>query len=418
MLKRIARTIIATINWRFARFYISKNKPVVIGVAGSVGKTGTKRAIAHVLSQSKIVAWQEGNYNDLVSVPLVVFGLTMPTLFNPFAWLKIYAQMTTRLLFKKTDVIVLELGTDAPGQIKAFAKYLHLDIAVITAISPEHMANFESLADVAREELAIIDYADHVMVSGQVMNFIPNRPDNLETYGKGRKDHDVSYEISGKKLSVQYQGKTIHLSPQLQGEHQNEAISAAVAIGLRLKLHESSIKRGIETLQSMPGRMNILEGKDNSMLIDDTYNSSPNAVRKALDFLYDVDKKKRIAVLGSMNEMGKHSAEMHRQIASYCDPQYLNLVITIGTDANTYLAPTLKEHGLTVESFSSPYEVGQYLIKQDLHETVILFKGSQNGVFLEESVKLLLLDKKDREKLVRQSSYWLKQKRKQFKELS
>src|SRR5690606_8740660 len=105
------------------------------------------------------VQFQEGNYNDRVTVPLVVFGQSMPGLLNPIAWIRIW-QKNNRMIRRgyPYDVVVVEIGTDSPGQIAAFS-YLKPEIAVITAIAPEHMEQFGSLDAVAREELSIVPHA-------------------------------------------------------------------------------------------------------------------------------------------------------------------------------------------------------------------------------------------------------------------
>lgn len=417
MLKHVARSINLAISWKLTQRYIMRHKPVVIGVVGSVGKTGTKRVIAHVLSSKKRVAWQDGNYNDLVSVPLIFFGLDMPPLYNPIAWYRTYLTMWRKIKQPGPEVVVLELGTDGPGQIAAFSRYLSLDIAVVTAISHEHMQSFETLQDVAREELAVLDFAQKVYIAEQVESFIPNRPDDLVVYGSS-KDSDSWFAVEGARLKIHSSRGVVSCKPQLQGVHLFSALVAASEIGLELGLTTQQIATAIESLSSMPGRMNILSGKDGSVLIDDTYNASPDAVMKALDYLYGLPQKRKIAVLGNMNEMGKHSHELHSLVARYCDSTKLAEVITIGKDANAVLAPAARERGCKVTQFDSPYAIGNYLASKDLRATAILFKGSQNGVFLEEAVKLTLQNQSDANNLVRQTEYWQKRKRSQFSDAS
>ena len=122
----------------------------------------------------------------------------------------------------------------------------------------------------------------------------------------------------------------------------------------------------------------------------------------------------RVAVLGNMNEMGGLSPAMHKDVGSYCDPNKLDLVITLGPDANKYLAPAAKNRRCQVQSFDSPYEVGELLKSYLKDDAIVLIKGSQNRVFSEESIKSILADPADATKLVRQSDYWLKKKRAQF----
>jgi UDP-N-acetylmuramoyl-tripeptide--D-alanyl-D-alanine ligase len=134
----------------------------------------------------------------------------------------------------------------------------------------------------------------------------------------------------------------------------------------------------------------------------------------ALDVMYAAKATRRIALLGSMNEMGEYSEQAHREVGEYCDPSKLDLIVTLGKDANQYLADAARAKGCEVKTAATPYEAGELIRNQLKDGALILLKGSQNGVFAEEAVKLLLQDKDDAAKLVRQSPYWMKIKQRQF----
>src|SRR5258708_17461591 len=136
----------------------------IIGVVGGIGKTSTKLAIAQSLGKTLRVRYQEGNYNDIVSVPLIFFGHPMPSLVNPFAWIKVFMDNAKQIRGEYPfDVVVVELGTDRPGQIAAFQKYLKLDYAVVTAIVPEHMEYFNDMQAVSSEELSVAGYSEKLI---------------------------------------------------------------------------------------------------------------------------------------------------------------------------------------------------------------------------------------------------------------
>jgi UDP-N-acetylmuramoyl-tripeptide--D-alanyl-D-alanine ligase len=130
MKTKFKNIVVRVLWWQVARLR-QKYNPTVIAVAGSIGKTGTKSAIAHVLSQHLRVQWQDGNYNDIVSVPLIFFGQKMPHLHNIFAWAwkmlvnEWYIQTNWRY-----EVVVVELGTDYKGNLQLFQKYIHADYGV------------------------------------------------------------------------------------------------------------------------------------------------------------------------------------------------------------------------------------------------------------------------------------------------
>ena len=382
-----------------------------------MGKTSTKLAIANTLSTKYKVQHQEGNYNDLVTAPLVFFGEATPSLFNPLAWLAVFWRNEKKL--RQTypyEIVVLELGTDGPGQIDRFEKYLNLELAVIAAIKPEHMEFFNTLDAVAREELSISAFSTLLLANRDFCDkkYLADLPDVL-TYGI-HTPSDFVLKTDGSKALVTSGNDTL-LDADVRSKTEAElySILAAVAVAHKLGMEQGEIKKGIQNIKPVPGRMRRLAGVNGSIIIDDTYNASPEAVKLALSSLYQMDSPQKIAVLGNMNELGASSEEEHRKIGEYCDPKQLSLVLTLGTDANKYLAEAAEAKGCKVVTFDNPYTIGDYLKSIVKPGVIILAKGSQNGVFAEEAVKLLLANPKDQSKLVRQSPQWLKIKAKAFK---
>lgn len=420
VVKQIGKRLLVTLLSSQVRRLRRRHKFKVVAVAGSVGKTSTKAAIARLLGETRRVRWQEGNYNDPVTVPLIFFGHSEPHIFNIPAWLSILVknELAMRRPFPY-DVVVAELGTDTPGTVPQFA-FIDPDIAVVTAVAMEHAAFFGGIDDIAKEELAVFDFARTIFV---------NIDDVDEKYVAGRKYHSygltkrAAYWANERETrGYVSQAITFHLPggrsfraevPML-GEQGAKVALAAVAVGHELGLSDADIKKGLAAVRPFAGRMQLLRGIKNSILIDDTYNSNPKSAIAALDVLQSGDAPQRIAILGSMNELGAYSKEAHEQVGTHCDPRKLDAVITIGLDAKQFLAPVARTRGCEVHSFSGPYEAGKF-VRSILQEgAVVLAKGSQNGVFAEEALKFLLADRKDVKKLVRQSPYWMRIKQKQF----
>ena len=393
----------------------------VVAVVGSVGKTSTKLAVAQTLELTgKRVRYQQGNYNDRLTVPLVVFDQPLPHLFNVLAWFRVLRR--NRKIIRTGydyDVVVLELGTDGPRQIKKFA-YLMPDITVVTAIAQEHMEFFGTIDAVAKEELSLAPYSKQMLI---------NTDDSAEKYRKGitykgygllEKHNDYYIEaksetIHGQQVRGLFQGKEFAQGTiAFLGPQGRKIILAAAAVADMLDVSTGDISTAIVQLKPFAGRMQIVPGIKNSTLIDDTYNATPAAVEAALHVLTNTKAPQRVAVLGSMNELGDYTVEAHKTIGTSIDPQKISLVVTIGAVARDYLAPAAQEQGCEVQSFLNPHEAGLYVKKHIAEKALILFKGSQNGVFSEEALKPLLAEKSDETKLVRQSSYWMKQKCKQF----
>jgi UDP-N-acetylmuramoyl-tripeptide--D-alanyl-D-alanine ligase len=410
--------------------YFKKHPEVkLVVVAGSVGKTSTKQAIATLLSQRYRVALQEGNHNTNMSAPLAILGVEYPDNVHSIgAWLSVFAAARQRIKEPSgTDVIIAELGSDTPGDMAVFARYLHPDIAVITAVTPEHMEFFGTIEEVAKEELSAANMAELAIINrddieGRFAAFLTNP--NLATYGTtGAAEY--RFEQQDFTLESGYKGQVIaagYVEPftatmKLVGEHSIRPAMGGVAVAVKLGLTPQEIKAGLAQLRSVPGRMNMLKGIDGTIIIDDTYNSSPVAAHSALQTLYSIQAPQRIAILGKMNELGVTSAEEHTKLGELCDPALLSWVITVGDDAEAYLAPAARARGCQVKSFKSAIEAGGFARSVTEPGAVILAKGSQGDVYLEEAVKILCVMSEDDE-LVRQSPAWIKRKDAFFQSLS
>lgn len=392
----------------------------IVAIVGSLGKTSTKVAVAKTLGASKRVLWQEGNYNADLTVPLVLFSQPLPSLFNLVAWARIWLQ-NQRTIRKPYpyDVVVLELGTDAPGQIADFA-YLQPEVAVVTAVAPEHMEFFGTMDEVAREELAVLDYAQTVLINidDTDRQYIADR--TFVSYGLSRKATYYAAKRREKGLAGQRatfyldKGHSFTADIPMLGATGAKVATAAVAVAHILGESYESIEQGLASVTAFAGRMRVFPGIKNSTLLDDTYNAAPKSVKAALDAIYKTDAPQRIAILGSMNELGAYAQDAHTEVGAYCDPAKLAMVVTIGQLAKDYLAPAAKERGCTVHSFDSPYAAGEFVKKKLKKGALVLAKGSQNRVFAEEALKIVLANKADTVDMVRQSDYWLSVKRQQF----
>jgi UDP-N-acetylmuramoyl-tripeptide--D-alanyl-D-alanine ligase len=404
--------------------YLQKHKPKVVVVAGSVGKTSTKMAIATVLGEAYRVRLHEGNHNTHLSVPLAVMGVEYPSNIRSIKeWWTVFGAINLRINQPDdAEVIVQELGADSPGDLKAF-KYLQPDVAVITAVSPEHMEFFKTMDAVAKEELSVAKWSKLTVINRDDIDegyakFAETT--NIDTYGIGEKaEYRVVIEPAsplegriGHLITPEWGEVPINL--QLVGDHSLKAAAAAAAVGAKMGLSSQQVAIGVSKIVPTKGRMQVLRGLDETTIIDDTYNSSPLAAEAALKTLYAIESPQRIALLGSMNELGETSQEAHRKIGELCVPDKLSWVVTIGDDANNYLAPAAQKKGCQVRTFKTPNDAGTFIHGVLQPGTVVLAKGSQNGVYAEEAVKIFLHSTEDEDKLVRQTPDWLETKEKQF----
>lgn len=421
------------VQWRLERYvkkYFKKHNPTLIAVVGSVGKTTTKTAIGTVLAGRFRTQLEPENHNTQLSVPLAIMGVKYPPMelvHSVGTWRKVFKAMKKRVKAPQgVDVIIQELGTDHPGDLARYQKYLKPNITVVTSVSPEHMENFPGgLADVAKEELSIAAYSDltivnHDDVDGSFAQYA--NTSNLTDYGIDGGEYRV--EVTGGSPLAGYQvnfyapGKPVTSTTlHLLGNHMLKAACAAFAVGSRLGMAPSELMERLSQIRPVSGRMNPLPGRKGSVLIDDTYNSSPVAAIAALQTLYQIEAPQRIAILGTMNELGNYSAAAHQQVGQYCDPMLLDWVITIGEPANQFLAPAARKMGCQTRTFNDPIAAGTFAGQVLEEGAAILIKGSQNKVFAEEATKVLLRNTDDKDKLVRQDDYWLGRKQDWYAEL-
>lgn len=427
MFKKIIQTRLET----YVRKYFAAHPEVkLVAVAGSVGKTSTKRAIGTLLAERYRVRMHTGNHNSEISIPLAVLGIDYPSnIHNPIAWLAIFRAASARIHQPAdVDVVVQELGTDHPGDLATFGTYLAPDIAVVAAVTPEHMEFFGAIEAVATEELSVASYSKLVLINredieGRFAQF-ENNP-NINTYGTTG-IAEYRYEQSEFTPTAGYVGQvsapeypeSFAATVRVVGEHSLRPIAGAIAVAAKMGLTPDEITKGLAKIRSVPGRMNLLRGIGDTTIIDDSYNSSPAAAAAALQTLYSFgDASQRIAILGDMRELGAVSRAEHEKLGKLCDGGLLAWVVTVGPETEKYLAPAARAKGCQVKSFVSAIAAAEFVRRVTEPGAVILAKGSQNTIFLEEAVKQLCELSEDDE-LVRQTPAWLEMKQRFFDQIS
>jgi UDP-N-acetylmuramoyl-tripeptide--D-alanyl-D-alanine ligase len=407
-------------------YFTAHQEVKLVVVAGSVGKTSTKTAIDTMLSQKYRVRLHEGNHNTPMSVPLAILGVPYPdNVRSIFAWQDAVKAAKRRILAPTdVDVIIQELGADHPGDIEAFGSYLKPYIGVVTAVTPEHMEYFKTIEAVAHEELTAGNFSQIALINrddidGQYAEYVTNP--SLDTYGTSaaaeyhfeQEDYQANKGHTGSFVAPEL-ASPIKVSINVVGEHNVRPAVAAAAVGVKFGLNAAEIKTGLEKIRPIAGRMNMLRGLNGSTLIDDTYNSSPAAAVSAIQTFFAMEAPQRIAIMGSMNELGESSAAEHEKIGKMFRPDLVEWVITIGEDAGKYLGPAAHSQGCQVKSFQNAVQAGAFAHSVLEKGALVLAKGSQGNVYAEEALKILLLDQGEIDKLVRQSPAWMATKEAYF----
>ncbi len=423
-MKKLSKKIVAAKLARKAHKLLKSHSVTVIIVTGSVGKTSAKVAIGKLLSGSHQVRFSEDSYNTDIGLPLSIFGLKAPSpLWDPLAWQRVFQKINVISKNYPYDVVVLEMADDELEDMMDFLKFIKPQYGVITGIAPVHMERMGSMDKVVNDNWMIASGAEDIIYNADVKELSKLAKKTKNTIGFGHAGGEIRFSDTKRtdkgylksKLTI---GKdSAEISTKMIGEQNLNSLLVAAAVAYKMGESFTKISSGLTKITGVNGRMNLLKGVNDSKLIDDSYNSSPDAVFAALDVLADFKANSRIAVLGNMNELGEHTNKSHYEVGKAA-AKVSDTLIVIGKDAEVHMVSGATDAGMNPDSikiFKTPYEAGHFLKRVVKKGDVVLIKGSQNGVFSEEVTRILLdPSQKPEEVLVRQSSTWKRRKRKAF----
>ena len=426
MIKKVAGKIVVRQLRRYVQRLLSVHSIKVVIVTGTVGKTSTKVAIGKTLEAGgHKVCYSEDSYNTEFGVPLALFGLKAPDrISSPAAWRATFKQIASMIDDYPYDLVVLEIAEDERAMMTPWVRLMQPEIGVLTGVSPAHMERFSSLDTLRDDAVALVSEAKQVFYNAdfsEVRAVMERRKGAVAygvAYGAVRFDN-IERLRSGKLVAELHIGKEHQaVRTQLIAQHSLSALLGSACVARELGMDLAKIALALGKIESPVGRMRLLGAVNGATMIDDSYNSSPTAVQAGLDTLKDISAKRYIAVLGSMNELGVASADLHREVGQYVATKNIDMLVTVGKVAGQYIGPAAEDAGMDqarIKQFRTPYEAGHYLKKQLTKGDLVFVKGSQNGVFTEEASRILLapglLPTKE---LVRQSKAWKRKKKKSF----
>lgn len=419
----------------FAVAILKKYQPKVVAVTGSVGKTSTKEAIYTVLSSSYKVRRNLKNYNNEIGIPLSIIGIETGGR-SPVRWLIVFLK-ALNLIIKKDknypEILVLEMGADHPGDIKYLTSFVPVNVGVVTAVAPVHLEFFKTLEGVAKEKGILISSLNKdgsAILNGDdklVRQMAEKTRAKIITYGllsgndiKASEiaiSHDVNYKdiatIQGISFKLTYGGSTLPvLLPRVLGQHLVYTALAAIAVGVVFKINLHTIIESLKNFEPPKGRMHIIKGIKNTLIIDDTYNSSPLAVKEALRQISQINlnkDRKKFAVLGDMLELGNFTEQAHQEVGEAVAQYGINYLMTVGEMSRDIVRGAVKK-GMDKNqcfNFKNSVEAGRFLQQRIGEGDLILVKGSQ-GVLMEKTVKEIMAEpQRAAELLVRQEKPWV-----------
>ncbi len=429
-MRRLVKWLIVQILTLEARLTLVRFAPHVIAITGSAGKTSTKDAIFAVLAREKNVRKSEKTYNNEFGVPLTILG-EQSAVGNPFGWLAVIARGAMHLFTGKAaypEWLVVEVGADHPGDVRRIARWLRPHIAVLTSIPdvPVHVEFFPSPEHLAREKRSIVEYLrpnGRLIVNGddaRTRAICAEFRGASVTFGFSEENdftasmESVVYENDqprGMRFRADRNGTSMPIFiPGSLGQPRIYSALAALAAAEAVDIDLVSASVSLSEWMPTPGRMRIVPGIRDSLILDDTYNSSPVAARAAVDTLASLACEERIAVLGDMLELGEYSAEAHRALGVRV-AKCVDRLVTVGFRARgiaeAALDAGLPERAiLQYEQYESE-RAGKELEPFMRKGVVVLVKGSQS-MRMERTVKEIMAEPQHAaEMLVRQEPEWL-----------
>jgi len=430
------KKILQNCLYLLARLILKRYKPRIVGITGSVGKTGTKDMMTFLLQKHFRVRGNSKSYNNEFGLPLTIIGSESANS-SIYGWLVIILK-SVWLIVKANksypEILVLEMGADRRGDIEYLTKLAPPDISVLTSITSVHLEFFKTMNEIVREKRTIID---NLKEGGTAVLNIDNeyvaetkiRSDvTVIKYGQS-KDADLmasevkfyfensmsnKFQIKGGTLfKITYQGNTV--PARLKGILGMPAVYyalGAMAVGLKLGLNLIQITEDLQDFIGTPGRLRLIAGIKHTTILDDTYNASPDAVVAALDVLAEIpieSGQKRWVAIGSMAELGSDSEKGHDLVGERIVDRRVDGLITVGERARR-IAQSARNMGMdpnSIFTFSNSVDAGKFLQSSLKPGDVCLVKGSQI-MRMEKIVKEIMAEpEKAGELLVRQGVEWL-----------
>lgn len=399
-MKRFFKFIITQLLVSKAKRYLKKHRVQVIAVTGSIGKTSAKQAIRHILKNHfKVYASPEG-FNTELGISLAILQEEKSGFTSPLRWLKILK----RAFFNKKEIfqkIILEMGADKPGDIKKLIKIAPPKIAVITNVNPVHLekGQFKGIEDIHKEKGSLIKNMKKDGVA--ILNHDDPHVRSMETrarkisYGtEGEVDVRASnIHVSGKhiRFNVTYKRETVSFQVPVLGSFQVCMLLPAIAVALKLGMDLKECAEALKNYKLPPSRMNPLPGVNKSLIIDSSYNASPASMTKALELLAELKADRKIATLGTMNELGGITKEAHLTLGTQAY-HAADVLVAVGQEAATIKQGAM-EAGMPEDHIYTFFDSGDagHFLKNFLEpKDLILVKGSQNRVRLERLVKIIM----------------------------
>ena len=326
----------------------------LIALTGSNGKTTTKELIYSVLNQSFRALKTEGNLNNHIGVPLTLLRLT-----------------------PDTDIAIVEMGANHPGEIAALCQIAEPDFGYITNFGRAHLEGFGSFEGVVKAKSELYNY---LKKAGKRIFFCQDNElqadllkDYSETYSfslEGNEKAPLQLAIKESVPFVQLAWGETTIPTHLIGKYNALNAAAAICIGNYFKLSKEAISRGIEGYVPSNNRSQFVQKDRGNQILMDAYNANPSSMRVAIEAFKEIEAPNKILILGDMKELGSYSEEEHQQLVNELSSYPWKAVFLVGENFGKVQTNYLK--------FPTIEELNLYLQKEAFKQTIFLVKGSRS----------------------------------------
>jgi|WetSurMetagenome_2_1015567.scaffolds.fasta_scaffold121614_2 UDP-N-acetylmuramoyl-tripeptide--D-alanyl-D-alanine ligase len=356
-----------------AKFWRDRLKTKIVAITGSNGKTTTKEILASILKKKYNILATQGNLNNDIGVPLTLFQLS-----------------------EEHQYAVIEMGANHPKEIGYLTNITQPQVAVITNCSPAHLEGFGNVEGVAQtkgeiyqglstEGIAIInandifsDYWCDLNNEHQIIKFGLKKSANISA-------KNISFDGLKTYFILSTPNGEIDIKLNLAGKHNLMNALAASSCAIALHIDLKTIAQGLENMQPINGRLQVVSGIRNTTLLNDTYNANPASLKAALQVLANCSAPRWVA-LGNMLELGETAAHFHQQAGEFA--QYLDIEGFVATGELSKHA--IKSFGNQGFYFKTQEELIDFLKKNLPSNATLLIKGSR-GSKMEQVVSALTL---------------------------
>ncbi len=351
---------------RIASWYRRQFHTRIITIAGADGKTTVREMLYRILSEEQKTSRTRWELTGDLGVPETLLGLDADD-----------------------RCAVVEMGFTTPGSFERLGKICRPSAAIITGIGSAHLGSFGNKETILKERMSltramssndpVILCADDPMlynlagdVSGDVLYYGIETP--CDVNGK-----IISSERDATVMDVSCYGKTTRIRLQMPGIGNCYNALAAFAAAVLMGVPETTIQRVLERFRPLPGRLSLMTTSMGVTIIDDSWTSTPESVREAADYFAKFDGKRKIAVLGEMEDLGNTAASAHRAAGRRIAQAGADIILVCGEHAAEVAEGAAPYSRTRVQVFQSPEEIAQYLRTDRRNGDVLLFKGGRKS---------------------------------------